>query len=582
MFFRRLFASSAVIQVLKKKKARSAKVAKKKPLEPSGKRRMRIAIEGCSHGELDMIYEKVLEEQRKSNQRIDMLLICGDFQAVRNEQDLESMAVPPKYRHMRDYYKYYKGEKKAPMLTIVIGGNHEASNHLWELYHGGWLAPNIYFLGHAGCVQVNGLRIAGSSGIFSHGDFQRGHWERIPYDGSSMRSIYHTREFSVRRLSLLSSADIFLSHDWPQHVVKYGNVDALLHRKAFFKDDIRTGKLGSPPMMGLLQTLKPRYWFSAHLHARFAAEVKHDTAMEAQAAPSAEPGPSSTQKHVQNPDEIAIEDDDMEASTAGPTSKPHAPNPDEILIEDEGEGATSSHPTEQAPTFEKPAIEDAFTSGIEDTPQASHPPTETASSAEEAPDTLQPSRNPDEIMLDDEEEAVEAPPAPRPRPPPQRVTSFLGLGKCISHLNPHQYLEVMSVNVPGKKSNGLPVLTFDPEWLAITRAFQPYMSLERHQYPYPDETAARAAVQRELEWVKKNVIGEKGSLRVSDVQKFEMTAPPPPRKGRTLEPSRHWPNPQTAAFCSMLQIENKIDPKSDTSGAPSTPSVPSSLPLDDA
>ncbi len=43
-------------------------------------------------------------------------------------------------------------------------------------YHGGWLAPNIYFLGHAGCVQVNGIRIAGASGIFQHYDFFQGMW----------------------------------------------------------------------------------------------------------------------------------------------------------------------------------------------------------------------------------------------------------------------------------------------------------------------------------------------------------------------------------------------------------------------
>jgi hypothetical protein len=30
-------------------------------------------------------------------------------------------------------HRYYIGEKKAPLLTIVIGGNHEASNYLWEL-----------------------------------------------------------------------------------------------------------------------------------------------------------------------------------------------------------------------------------------------------------------------------------------------------------------------------------------------------------------------------------------------------------------------------------------------------------------
>ena len=41
-------------------------------------------------------------------------------------------------------------------------------------HHGGWLAPNIYFLGIAGCVQVNGLRIAGASGIFKPHDFRSG------------------------------------------------------------------------------------------------------------------------------------------------------------------------------------------------------------------------------------------------------------------------------------------------------------------------------------------------------------------------------------------------------------------------
>lgn len=43
--------------------------------------------------------------------------------------------------------RYYSREKEAPVLTIFIGGNHEASNHLQELCYGGWAAPNIYYLG---------------------------------------------------------------------------------------------------------------------------------------------------------------------------------------------------------------------------------------------------------------------------------------------------------------------------------------------------------------------------------------------------------------------------------------------------
>lgn len=35
---------------------------------------------------------------------------------------------------MRTFYKYYSGELVAPILTIFIGGNHESSQYLLELY----------------------------------------------------------------------------------------------------------------------------------------------------------------------------------------------------------------------------------------------------------------------------------------------------------------------------------------------------------------------------------------------------------------------------------------------------------------
>ena len=181
------------------------------------------------------------------------------------------------------------------------------------------------------------------------------------------------------------------------------------------------------------------------------------------------------------------------------------------------------------------------------------------------------------------------------------------------------------------------------------------MSLTRTQAAYPDEGAARQAVERELEWVKAHVLeGKKDGLaRVEDVQQFVITAPGPGSEGAhaktqresssssfdSFEPSGggggdggrcrigcwdvsmayslpcrpgillprslhslmcrlrphapflfpvvrfhalrlfasgrrspdtlanhvlalaapHYPNPQTAAFCAMLQIENKVD-----------------------
>ena len=55
----------------------------------------------------------------------------------------------------------------------AVGGNHEAMNYLWELYYGGWVAPNIYYLGHAGVVKFGGIRIGGVSGIFNGGHYKQ-------------------------------------------------------------------------------------------------------------------------------------------------------------------------------------------------------------------------------------------------------------------------------------------------------------------------------------------------------------------------------------------------------------------------
>ncbi|XP_034107905.1 lariat debranching enzyme [Drosophila albomicans] len=237
---------------------------------------MKIAIEGCAHGELERIYDTIEGIEKERNIKIDLLLCCGDFQSTRNLADLQTMAVPRKYMDMCTFYKYYSGERVAPILTIFIGGNHEASNYLQELPYGGWVAPNIYYLGYAGVVNVNGIRIAGISGIYKGHDFLRGHHEFPPYTEKTCRSVYHVRQLEVFRLQQLSGkVDIFMSHDWPRGIHEYGNKAQLLRFKPHFAEDIEKGQLGSRPLEELLKTLQPTYWFAAHLHCKFAALVQH-------------------------------------------------------------------------------------------------------------------------------------------------------------------------------------------------------------------------------------------------------------------------------------------------------------------
>ena len=43
--------------------------------------------------------------------------------------------------------------------------------------------------------------------------------------------------------------------------------------ETIFRDDIQRGQLGSPLNKFLIHYLRPRYWFSGHLHVKFEARI---------------------------------------------------------------------------------------------------------------------------------------------------------------------------------------------------------------------------------------------------------------------------------------------------------------------
>jgi len=244
-----------------------------------------VAVEGCSHGELDSIYERLDHFEQKNATKIDLLICCGDFQSLRNMADFHSLAVPPKYRALGSFHRYYSGEAKAPYLTLFVGGNHEASQPLSELHYGGWVAPNIYFMGAAGVVNFGGLRIGGISGIYKSHDYPYGRYETPPYDRSTVRSVYHTRSLDVHRMKCLAETsrgqvDIMVSHDWPRGIEQHGDTEELLRKKPFFKAEVKSNSLGSLPNEELCKALQPKWWFAAHLHVKFKATMHHQNAVK--------------------------------------------------------------------------------------------------------------------------------------------------------------------------------------------------------------------------------------------------------------------------------------------------------------
>lgn len=144
-----------------------------------------------------------------------------------------NMACPAKYLKLGQFYKYYTGELVAPCLVLFVGGNHEASNYLRELYMGGWVAPNIYYLGYSNVVRVckgnASIRIGGISGIFKIYDFNNPKYDAYPFDADTIRNAYHYKQLEVYKFNLYQgNVDIFISHDWPQSVYFHGNTKSLL------------------------------------------------------------------------------------------------------------------------------------------------------------------------------------------------------------------------------------------------------------------------------------------------------------------------------------------------------------------
>jgi lariat debranching enzyme len=211
-------------------------------IENEGTNRFRkVAVEGCLHGELNSVYQHVEALEKKINQKFDLLIICGDFQSMRNQRDLEDMHCPEKYKEMGTFQEYFTGTRKAPVTTVFIGGNHEAVNSLRESHFGGWLAPNIYFLGQAGSIIVtkgkHRLRVTGCSGIYNNSDFKYcTRIERFPLRSKDRITAYHIKQVDIFRMELLArisimkkespenfgkedgNFDIMLSHDWPKGI----------------------------------------------------------------------------------------------------------------------------------------------------------------------------------------------------------------------------------------------------------------------------------------------------------------------------------------------------------------------------
>ncbi|MBT5030012.1 hypothetical protein HON03_01980 [archaeon] len=214
----------------------------------------RFGVVGDIHGNLDLMYKFFIDWERKHKKNIHAILQVGDFQVLRDEKDFQHLYVPPKYAWLSDFPDYFSGLKKAPFLTLFIGGNHESWGFLNDHKDGGFLAPNIYFLGRAGTLEVRDKKIGGLTGIYSPKHYES--------DFPSIPCYNHAyyRKSDLEKLSR-NKLDILLTHDW---AVPKALIDISLEVNPFIFDENL-----NPPTLNLVNKVSPSYVFSGHRHAFF-------------------------------------------------------------------------------------------------------------------------------------------------------------------------------------------------------------------------------------------------------------------------------------------------------------------------
>ncbi|KAJ2401265.1 lariat debranching enzyme, partial [Coemansia sp. RSA 2559] len=504
------------------------------------KRSLRIAVEGCCHGMLDDIYEQLFIKQKQTGKKIDLLIICGDFQAIRNITDLKCMSCPDKYKQIGGFHRYYTGERRAPILTMFVGGNHEAGNHMRELYYGGWVAPNIFYMGGSSVVRFGGLRIGGISGIFKDFDFAKGYYEQPPFRGHSRASMHHVRSFEIfKMLQVRNPLDIVVSHDWPQKIESFGDTANLLAKKPFFKADIEKNILGSPANALLMERLRPKWWFSAHLHVRFTAELGPSQTIHGKGWNGVPPYDNISKNESAsyigansvsgteagtgvgtNNDEITIASfsDDEEAGEQQAAVAPSSPDGSEVN--------RARIPLNLPPPKNTDAVSvvDVLTHNPEHKEE------------QHSPLPQQKDETKIEMPVKDDPVGPKEPTFADPRVP-GRSTKFLALDKCLPR---RQFMEVIDVEVDGDYDPNVRhlQLEYDPEWLAILRLCQQHIPTDESPF-FPPEKAVFVGdaslvplfsdrlLNQELEWVNANVFAD-GSVFIPP--NFVQMAPVPPRE----------------------------------------------------
>lgn len=231
-----------------------------------------FAAVGDVHGHFRLMVELLQITEKKLGVSLEFVLQVGDFEPVRHEADLSSVAAPAKYLKMGDFPDVLSGQVTFPWPVHFIGGNHEPYAFLEIMPVGGDVAHNCHYMGRVGFKDIGGLQVAGLTGIYSqlNHDKSRPPLANMPTASKKLWTYFNKGDVQLLEQTAKQPVDVLLLHDWPQGLVTAANVEALQRHNSRIAIDGVGNAVGS----ALIKKLSPQLVLCGHMHIAHSAVLR--------------------------------------------------------------------------------------------------------------------------------------------------------------------------------------------------------------------------------------------------------------------------------------------------------------------
>ena len=228
-----------------------------------------FVVVGEVHGAMHRMASRCHALEQRSGRVLQFVLQVGNFEPNRDSADLATMAAHSREKVLGDFPDFASGKAHFPWEVIFIGGAHEPYGMLEQYPEGGTLVENCTYLGRAGCVEREGLRIGGLSGIYCEPYYNadRPPLADMAHVSKKLYTYFNTHD--VDRLLDLAPLDVLLLHEWPAGIIRPADLPRLqeqAHR-------LHLDSVDSPVLRELVDLLRPRWIFCGRLQTSYLVKL---------------------------------------------------------------------------------------------------------------------------------------------------------------------------------------------------------------------------------------------------------------------------------------------------------------------